>query len=242
MRRLVTFLSMFLLAGGAALAQPMPPQPTLTVTGSGSVARVPDTASLAVGLQTVEPTAAEAQQKNNAAFAAIKAALGKIGVSADNVRSERYDLRYNPPPQPVAGERTTESIARNPGVQYGYIINRGVTVVGLDPARVGDAVDAAASGGATELSGITFSIRDRNGAHAAAQAAAIADAAAQAKALATAAHVRLGNIVHIDAGSGGGIPGGPIAFRMAAPATQIAPSDVEVSASVTITYAIGSIP
>jgi uncharacterized protein len=242
MRRLLSFLILFTAAGSCApaLAQPGPPpeQSTLMVSGSGSVSRTPDTASLTVGVQTNEPTAAAAQQKNNAAFAAIKAALARIGIPVQNVRSERYDLRYTPPPQPVPGERTTESVARNPGMQYGYFVTRSINVVNLDPARVGEAVDAATSGGATELSGIAFAVRDQRGAYGEALAAAFADAQAQAQTLAAASHVALGRIVRIDAGGSGGFPG-PIAFRVAAPmATTIAPSDVDVSASVTVTYSI----
>ncbi len=201
------------------------------------MSRTPDTASLTVGVQSNEPTAAAAQQKNNTVFAAIKAALARIGIPAQNVRSERYDLRYTPPPQAVPGERATDSIARNPGMQYGYFVTRSINVVNLDPSRVGEAVDAATSGGATELCGIAFAVRDQRGAYGQALAAAVADTLAQAQTLAGAGHVQLGRIVRIEAGGGGGP--GPIAFRMAAPmATTIAPSDVDVSASVTVTYAI----
>jgi uncharacterized protein len=101
-------------------------------------------------------------------------------------------------------------------------------------------VDACARAGATNISGVTFGVRDGRSAYNAALASALADANSQAHALAAAGHFRLGRVQRVEAGASS-LPG-PMPFARMATAeampTQIAPSDVEVRAAVTVTYTI----
>lgn len=226
--------------------------PALVVQGQGSISRAPDTASISMTIETNDPSATQAQSQNNARYSAILAALGRVGVSESAVKTSGYDLRYVPPPEPTAEPagggpelRHTMPVARNPnpGERYGYIVTRTATVAGLDPSKVGPVIDACAAAGATGIDGVTFGLRNQNQARGQALAAAVADAASQAKALAAAAHVRLVRFQRIEAGQTyvpGPMPMARMATADVAP-TQIPPSNVEVRASVTVTYAIAPI-
>jgi len=118
-----------------------------------------------------------------------------------------------------------------------------VTVTTDQTNAAGTIVDAAVASGVTSIGGVTFGMRDDRGARREALAAAVADAQAQARALADAAHVRLGRVVRM---APPGYAPGPrpmvlqqIGRTMATP-TNIEPSDLTVTASVDVTYAIVS--
>jgi uncharacterized protein YggE len=172
--------------------------------------------------------------------------LERAGIARSSVQSGGYDLRYVPPPEPTPGPdgelRQTLSVERNPhpSERYGYVVNRSATITGLDPARVGVAVDAAAAAGATTVSSVQFGLRNQRDAYNAALAAAVGDADSQARALAAAGHFRIVRLQRLEAGSAPLRE--PIAFRMIgtvnAAQTEISPSNVEVRANVTSTYEI----
>ena len=245
MKRLPSLLAALALAALAvpALAQDAPNAsgpPTLTVQGEGTITRSPEVANVSIGITTDDPSATAAQSRNNATYDAVLSALAKAGVPSSAVKTTSYGMNYNPPPTPEPAARTTESVARAPirgGERYGYIVNRYLSVTAA-PDRVGAVVDASSAAGATDVGGISFGLRDRRGAWNAALAAAVADADAQARALAAAAHVRIVRLRSIQSGSAPYVPGPAVAMRMAAPATEIPPSDVSVTASVSVTYVV----
>jgi uncharacterized protein YggE len=249
MRRLLTILvAAGALAPGGVSAQSATDAagpPALVVQGQGAITRAPDTASVSVGIETDDPSAAGSQAKNNEAYGAMLAALERVGVAKSEIRSTGYDLRYVPPPEPTAPPAGihTMPVARRPlGERYGYIVSRSAIIAGLDPAKVGVIVDASAHAGATSINGVTFGVRDQRGAYNQALAAAFADADAQARALASAGRFTIVRLQRVEAGQAS-FPG-PMAFaRVAtADATQIEPSNVEVRANITVTYTIAPGP
>ncbi|MBV9103380.1 MAG: SIMPL domain-containing protein [Candidatus Eremiobacteraeota bacterium] len=256
MRRLLMFLAFVsALAPLAALAQTDAgsAQPSLVVQGQGIVSRAPDVASLSVGIETVDPSATQSQARNNAIYARLLTALERVNVPRSSVQFSGYDLRYVPPsestPEPIPmataaapGQRQTLPVARNPrpAERWGYVVSRNVTIVDLNPSRVGQVVDAASGAGATSVDGVTFGMRDRRGVYNAALAGALDDADAQARALAAAGHFRLVRLQRIEVGSVF-VPGPvPMARMAVADGTQISPSNVETRANVTVTYTIAA--
>lgn len=103
-----------------------------------------------------------------------------------------------PPPgyagfHPFAGGQ-----AGQPEMQLGsYVASKTLRVIVRDPARVGDAADAAARAGATILGAFRLRAADEPGARKAALEAAGKDARAKAEALATAAGRQIGDPVSI---------------------------------------------
>lgn len=269
MRRLLTLLAALTLPLLATAAFAQDPASgagsTLTVQGQATVSRAPEVASFSVGIETSDDSATRAQASNNALYDAVRASLAKAGVAASAVKSSSYYMRYVPPPTPAPPEspaaasavplaatapgamRHTEPVARmpipiSPGERYGYVVTRSLAVT-TDPAKVGAAIDACVRAGATDVGGVSFDLRDRRAVWNAALAGALADGDAQARALANSGHFRIVRLKSIQAGSPPYGNGGPVMFARAAPAgTEIPPSSVDVSASLTVTYTIAPKP
>jgi hypothetical protein len=222
-------------APAAAQTAPTAPGPTLTVTGHGTVERMPDEAVVTFAIVTDDANAGRATSANNAAYNAFAARMGGLGLGPSALKTTGFDVAYNPrPPQP------------NPqfAQRYGYVVTRtvGVTTPRID--QVGAAIDAAVAAGVTSVNGVSFRLHDQRGAYRTALASAVADAQEQARALADAAHVHLGGIRRI-APVGPIVPGPRplnVAFSRTAQAapvpTDVQPSDLSVQADVTITYQI----
>jgi uncharacterized protein YggE len=228
----------FLACLGPASAQSARPEArpaTLTVNGQGSVDRTPDRAFVSFTIVTNDDVATRATTANNTAYNTLVAKLGALGLSGPALRTAAYNVGYNQrPPQP------------NPQYQprYGYVVTRNVTVTSDHPEQVGAIIDAGVSAGVTDVGSVSFGLRDGHAAERAALAAAMADADAQAHAVADAAHLRIVRIVSISANAA---TPPPRLFQvgrmtaMAAPApvpTEVAPSDLTLTASVTVTYEV----
>jgi uncharacterized protein len=223
-----------LAACSPAFAQTMPQAPTLTVTGHGTVDRMPDQAIVSFSVVTNDDVAAKATSANNATYNALVSRLGGLGLGASAIKTTGFDVNYNPrPPQP------------NPQFpqRFGYLVTRNVSVTTTRTDQVGAVIDAAVAAGVTNVNGVRFGLRDNRAAYRDALTAAVGDAEQQARALADSAHARLGRIQHI-APVGPLLPGPrPIAFgrvgTAAAPVpTDVQPSDLNIQASVTVTYQI----
>jgi uncharacterized protein YggE len=155
------------LLSGAAVAADLPPTATLTVTGEGTATPAPDRAMVSFQVQTTDPASAKATSENAAIANAIGAQMMKLGLPPAAVTTAGYGLNYVPRPSrpdPASDQR------------YGYTVSRtiDVTVDGVD--RAGAIVDAGVAGGATNVNGVSFMLRDPQAAQRAAQTAAMARA------------------------------------------------------------------
>lgn len=217
-------------AAQALPARP-PAPPLMTVTGSGTVTRAPDQATVDFAVVTNDDAAARAASENNRIVAALGTRLAALGIPASAVRTVRYGMSFNPrPPQP-----NPQFVQR-----YGYVVTRALEVTSARTGDVGAIVDAGVAAGATNVEQIAFGLHDPAAAYREALAVAVADAEAQARALAAAAHVRLGALRGIAPSGTAPSPIRPLALaRAAAPnvPTEIPPGDLTVRASVTLTYA-----
>jgi uncharacterized protein YggE len=214
----------------AAAAQPTPLRPTLTVAGQGSVARAPDQAVVSVDIVTNDDSAAVATSQNNAAYNALRTRLATLGLGDAALKTRSYNVRFVPKPDATSTFKPPVT---------GYVVTRSIDVTQNDVNAVGKTVDAAVAAGVAGVNGIAFTLRDRRALYAQALAAAMRDAEAQAGALADAAHMRLAGIRTISAAPSDISPQPlrQVSRMAAAPVpTEIQPSDVEVRASITVTY------
>ncbi len=207
---------------------------TISVTGQGEVTAAPDLAILTVAVETTAASAAAAVNENakrsGAVVAALKAAVGKD----DKITTAHYALepRYQPG---KPGEPSEPRI-------IGYVARNEVQVETHKIDGVGALIDAANGAGANRISGLQFTLSNRNEQLRAALEKAGAEARAQAESVAKALGVTLKEVASATTSTGPVIQPrffdrGVAAMEARAP-TPIEPGTVSVSATLQVTYAI----
>jgi hypothetical protein len=104
--------------------------------------------------------------------------------------------------------------------------------------RLGAILDALVSAGANSINGPSFDLADPDQLLGEARDAAVADALAKAKRYAAAAGVQLGKIIAIEEGGVFAPPRPMMRAEAMAADVPIEPGQTELSASVTITFAL----
>ena len=219
-------LGVVLGAAVPALAQPTPRE--LTVTGSATVDAAPDIATVTAGVETQAPTAADALEANGAAMTAVFDALKVAGVEKDMQTSQ---LTLNPvfAPDPGGSQAAPQVVA--------YQASNMVTTRVRDVARLGPTIDALTAAGANRLYGVSFEVDEPGPVLDTARQQAVADARRKAELFAAAAGVKLGPVIAISEGGGGG----PMPFRAkmdAAMAAPVAAGSVTLGADVTVVFGL----
>jgi len=202
-----------------------PSPATVTVTGAGSVAAVPDRGSLDLTVEARRPTASAALTQNASDVAAVVAAVGKTGVAKADIQTAQVSLT------PLTSDDGTSIV--------GYSASNTLTVTVKILTRAGAIVDAAVAAGATGVAGPSLVRSDADDLYRQALKNAVADARQKAETLAAAAGSHLGAVTTIVEG-GGALPV-PLADNAAAatPTLTIEPGQQSIDASVTVTYALG---
>ncbi len=207
------------------------PDRTISVSGTGTVALVPDVADLHVGVVVQRPKVKDARAAAATAMQGVVKALRAAGVAERDIRTTTLSL------QPVYDYSATGAAPK----LVAYELRNGVVATVRDLERLDDAVDGAIAGGGSTLDGVTFRVDDPTGAEAQARTQAMQAARAKADALAAAAGVRIVGVASISEQS---TPTSwPVPYageRMAADAaTPILPGTSEVAVSVSVVYLIG---
>jgi len=122
----------------------------------------------------------------------------------------------------------------------GYQANQSLSVKIRATGQTGAIIDAAVGAGATQISGISFSVADPTTATTQARAAAMADARQRAASLAQAAGVTLGAVISISEVSAPS----PVPFAsgaLAAPSVQtpVQPGTTDIEVDMLATFSIG---
>lgn len=217
-----------ILCAATAAAQPSAPpeRPVIVVTGEGRASTPPDLAVLRLGVQARAGSATAALDRASTAADDILAALSGAGVAEADLRTSELSLR------PDYGRDHDEG-----GEVEAFVASNVVTARLRDLDALGETIDAAARAGANRIDDLRFEVSDPTEAVARARRLAVEDAARAAATLAEAADVPLGPVLRIDE-RGGGVPF-PAAGRLQAESVPVARGEVDVAASVTITYALG---
>lgn len=200
--------------------------PGITVTGSGSARTVPDVSDWSFGVQADADSATAALKDAGQATRRIIAALRDHGVSKDDLRTEQISLY---PQMSNDGRSVT-----------GYSASSSVSATVREISKAGAVVDAAVAAGANQVSGPMLRVSDSKAQYQAAVTAALDDARARAQAIADKAGVTLGDAVAIIENNGGGYPVPVYGAAEAVRAADIAvePGTQEISATLTVTFAI----
>lgn len=236
--RSALILSAVLIAAlpAAAMAQDLPaPPPAMTAQGTlldvvaqGRVTRVPDLATISVGVETQGDTARAAMAANAAQMASLRAALKKAGIADRDVQTAAISLQ--------AQFRYPDN---QPPVLIGYQASNRLTVRFRDIDRAGPILDALVGAGANRIDGPTLSIENSDAALDEARQDAIRRARARAELYARAAGLSVDRIVMISESGLPSPPPSPVMFaRMAAAdvATSIAPGEQDVTVTVNVRF------
>ena len=208
-------------------------EPPVIVTSGEAVSRVtPDRAWVTVTSESRARSPREAQKLNAAAMTAVMQQLKGAGLPQDAIRTTSVDLQ---PEFDYANGRQT---------LRGYVARNSVEVRVDTLPRLGEILDLAVGAGASTISGVRFDLKDRDAAEREVLKRAVADARARAEAAAEGAGVRIDRILRIEESRASVIPPPrPLAVGMRAEMAQqvetpIAPGEIEVRATVTLTASV----
>ncbi len=217
------------------VANPVPPQRTMNVNGTGMVMLTPDIAYINVGVHSEKPTASEAVSANNDQTQQVVDALKTSGIDPKDIRTTNFSIYPNTQYDPQSGKQTSTT----------YVVDNTVYVTVRKLENLGELLDATVKAGANSINSIQFDVEDKTAAIKQARDAAVKDARTQAQELATASGVTLGDLQTVsfydsiptptDAyGKGGGGGGNAVA----APSVPVSAGQLTITVTVSITYEI----
>ena len=219
------------------LAQTLSAEPhKLLVSGNATLHRPADTFMLKVGVVTLDKTAEQAIAANNEKMQKILIALKKTGLNEKEFQTGNFTVmpKYAPAPREIPPDWQA-SIS-------GYEVRNTLSIQTNKLNLSGPLIDAAAKEGANLFEDISFSLQSAQDAQVEAITQAVRQAYIYASAAVKEAGVTLGDILEININPAHITPHFYRAekFAMAAvdTSTPISPGNVEVNASVSITYEI----
>lgn len=197
------------------------PAGTIVVQGSASVSAVPDKLQLSFGVESQASTAKAALAANSTEMRKVIAAVKAAGATDVRTLSVSLSPRY-----------------RDNGEIQSYSASNVVSATVTTAARAGTVIDEAVDAGANQVSGPSPSVTTQSELYRQALKAAVADARLRAQALAGAAEVTLGRVTNAVESSSGPVYALVERSKPAGDTTPIEPGTQEVTASVTVTFAI----
>lgn len=204
----------------------------LTVRGSGVVSMDADTATITLGVREVSDDVVSAQGTVNAKIASVIEKLLEMGVNVDDIHTWSISIYPNYDYSSV-GEQVV-----------GYTADNTLSVTTKDIDNVGAYIDAAFAAGANTFSDISFSASDAADENDMALKLAVENAAAKAAVLAEASGMKVVGMRSISEEMYGYAENGAKFARAVAEetadgaATRVYASQLQVSASVTVEYAL----
>lgn len=202
-------------------------QNTIAINGEGKVIGKPDVAVVTIGLSTKKLEVAVAQKENTEKMNKLVSEIKKLGVKEEDIQTTQYMIY--PEYDYMEG--------RN--VLGGYTVSQEVTLKIRDLGKVSSVLAKVGEVGVNQVSGLSFTIDDKEALRASARELALKNVQEKAAALARALGVRLVRVVSFNESAGNdvgllkgypmyaeGIGGG------GAPDIQTGSLDIKVSANV----------
>jgi uncharacterized protein len=266
----LVFLSLFLLVNVLAGFKKLPnvgrevyPQSTIMVSGTGEAYAIPDIATFSFSVVETATTVKQAQDKANTKISNALDAVKASGVAEKDIQTTGYNVypkyEYSSAicPRPLVPTATTNgstdvggsvAVYCPPGKQVltGYEVDQTITVKVRDTSKAGDLVTKVGALGVSNISGIEFSVDNREQYVAQARAKAITEAKAKAKELAKELGVKLGSILSYNENGnnpiyyGYGAGAKDMALSSVAPtvAAELPAGQNKITSDVSITYEI----
>ena len=183
----VVLAAFVLVASSCSIKKTNAVQRAVTVSGSGNVSVVADTASIVLSVITYNWDAALSSAENAQVMTAVQNALTQIeGVNKDAITTSGYAIGRE--------SYYSEGVLR----QGRYQVTNRINITLDDITLAGSVIDKAIGAGANELTSLTFSSSDTQTAYTEARVLAMEQAQANARLFATQARARLGKVLTID--------------------------------------------
>lgn len=204
----------------------------LRVVGNAVISAAPDTAHITLGVETSDRSADQAAQENAERMARVLAALKTLGLTDSEISTSGYNIySYDQTFNRNTAEETTITT---------YNVQNRINVTTNDLDQVGKIVDVAVKAGVNQIQGVRFDLADKQELQLQALKNAIKQAKGKAKAMAESAEIILGGIATITEDYGTYAPmNDTMVFKAQesrGAGTSINPSDIEVSAKVTMEF------
>jgi uncharacterized protein len=208
--------------------------PTVSVSGHGQVNVPPDTASVSIGIDVIQPTLGEAQEQATAQATTVIEALKAAGIADEDIQTAYFsvnilrDYSENGDPTQITGFEITNQLQ--------------ITV--RDTDMLGNLLDEAVNAGANSINGVTFYVDDQTPAASQARKLAVEDARTKAEELAAAAGLTLGPVLSIAEGTVSPMPppmaagAGGMEMAKAQAAVPVQPGSSTIAVDVAMTFAL----
>ena len=215
---------------------------TITVEGVGEIQAVPDIGSFFFSVEAEGDTADVAQAASATKINEILAYLREQGVEDKDIKTANYNLY----PRYVYEDRVCPVGSYCPPGdqrQDGFTVNQTVTVKVRETSEAGALVAGVGERGATNISGLEFTIDDEDALRAEARDQAIADARDKAEKLADSLDVRLARIISFYENDYGypiayGRGGDAVSESAMAMAPELPTGEQTTTVNVSVTYEI----
>jgi hypothetical protein len=208
------------------------PAPTISVSATDKADATPDIATVDLGVSNTASTPDKAASDNATKANAIIDAIKALGIDAKDIQTSNYSV--NP----------SYNYDVSPARVVGYDANETLTVKIRNTDIAGNVLTKVLSLGATNVSGLQYTVEEPATVEAEARKNAIAKAYEQAAAIATAMHAKLGGVISYSEYDNSPSPY-PYAFDVmksnsggGSPTPSLQPGQTEVSKTVQIEFAI----
>ena len=216
---------------------------TISVSGTGDVFAIPDTATFTFTVDETGADVATAQSKATTKANAVIDYLKGQGIADIDIQTSDYSIN---PQYQYSGVVCLPSGYCPPGKQSitGYEVSQTTTVKVRDTSKAGAILSGVGSKGASNVSGLSLTVSNENVLEAQARGKAITDARAKAEVLAKQLGVSLIRVVGYSENGGGPIyyakasTGMSLDAAAPAPAPQIPTGQNKITSDVNVTYEI----
>lgn len=218
---------------------------TISVSGTGEVFAVPDRATFTATVHEEAKTVSGAQDAATKKANAVVDYLKGAGVEEKDIKTTNYSV--NPKYEYSQGICSQNYCPPGKQTLVGFEVYQTVEVKVKDTKKAGDLLTGVGGKGASEVSGLSFTIEDEDALKAQAREKAIAQAKTKADALAKQLGVQVVRVVGFTEESSGG----PIYYAKtmaadsmgrggaeAAPAPELPTGENKITSNVSITYEI----
>ena len=195
------FLSLFLIVQIFTVLKKLPnignefyPQAVISVSGKSEVYVIPDIATFNFTVTERGGTVKEAQEKADTKINKSLSAVRELGVEDKDIKTTGYNVY--PKYEWVQPACVTYPCPAGRNVLTGYEVSQSITVKVRDTEKAGDLVTKVGASGVSNISGLEFTVDNKDELAAKAREEAIAEAKEKAKVLAKQLGVRLGKMMN----------------------------------------------
>ncbi|MBN2093826.1 MAG: SIMPL domain-containing protein [Candidatus Zambryskibacteria bacterium] len=219
------------------------PQSTISVSGEGEAYAIPDIATFNFSVVEISDTVAGAQEKAEQKINKALSILEEEGIEDKDIKTIGYNVYPKYEWNRVAC--VTYPCPTSKQVLVGYEVNQTITVKIKETDKAGNLVTKIGNIGVSNISGMEFTVDNRDKYIAEAREEAIKKAKEKAKILANQLGVRLGKIMYYNEngvypyeayGRGGGVE--EMAVSAVPMAADLPAGETKITSNITITYEI----